>query len=211
MHLIEIRNRLSYKTKRNQSNQTKRNQAISCFSFSLQTLCLDGNHLSSLPEELGGLSQLNSLGLSFNNFSQIPAVLERLSAVDKLAMAGNRVESLELSSLARMSHLKIIDLRWDFFLEQSLNRALNFYPNSNFSAKIAFWVPLGPTHTIMFSFQTWFKPKEFLFLSGPTESRVFDSNPEQYRRKPHILMSVSWQSVNNINIHLARHTELLSG
>nr|XP_046242770.1 PH domain leucine-rich repeat-containing protein phosphatase 2 isoform X2 [Scatophagus argus] len=78
---------------------------------SLQTLSLDGNHLSSLPDELGGLSQLNSLGLSFNNFSHIPAVLERLSAVDKLAMAGNRVESLELSTVARMSHLKSIDLR----------------------------------------------------------------------------------------------------
>ncbi|KAM7406136.1 hypothetical protein PAMP_000534 [Pampus punctatissimus] len=78
---------------------------------SLQTLSLDGNHLSSLPEELGGLSQLNSLGLSFNNFTHIPAVLERLGAVDKLAMAGNRVESLELCTLARMSHLKNIDLR----------------------------------------------------------------------------------------------------
>lgn len=80
-------------------------------SCSLQTLSLDGNHLSSLPEELGGLSQLNSLGLSFNNFSHIPDVLERLSAVDKLAMAGNRLESLELCTLARMSHLKNIDLR----------------------------------------------------------------------------------------------------
>ncbi|XP_035484276.1 PH domain leucine-rich repeat-containing protein phosphatase 2 isoform X3 [Scophthalmus maximus] len=78
---------------------------------SLQTLSLDGNHLSSLPEELGGLSQLNGLGLSFNNFSHIPALLERLSAVDKLAMAGNRVETLELCTLARMSHLKSIDLR----------------------------------------------------------------------------------------------------
>ncbi|XP_026176289.1 PH domain leucine-rich repeat-containing protein phosphatase 2 isoform X2 [Mastacembelus armatus] len=82
-----------------------------CNLQSLQTLSLDGNHLSSLPEELGGLAQLNSLGLSFNNFSHIPAVLERLSAVDKLAMAGNRVETLELCTLARMSHLKTIDLR----------------------------------------------------------------------------------------------------
>uniref|UniRef100_A0A3B3UQC5 PH domain and leucine rich repeat protein phosphatase 2 n=1 Tax=Poecilia latipinna TaxID=48699 RepID=A0A3B3UQC5_9TELE len=79
--------------------------------LSLQTLCLDGNHLSSLPEELGDLSQLNSLGLSFNNFSHVPTVLEKLCAVDKLAMAGNRVESLELSTLARMIHLRNIDLR----------------------------------------------------------------------------------------------------
>ncbi len=89
----------------------KANSVSSSLSCSLQTLSLDGNHLISLPEELGGLSQLNSLGLSFNCFSNIPAVLERLNAVDKLAMAGNRVESLELCTLARMNHLKNIDLR----------------------------------------------------------------------------------------------------
>ncbi|KAM9817665.1 PH domain leucine-rich repeat-containing protein phosphatase 2 [Neosynchiropus ocellatus] len=78
---------------------------------SLQTLSLDGNHLSCLPEELGDLSQLNSLGLSFNVFDCVPAVLERLSAVDKLAMAGNRLDTLELCALAKMSHLKHVDLR----------------------------------------------------------------------------------------------------
>lgn len=78
------------------------------WSCSLQTVSLDGNHLSFLPDEVGGLSQLSSLGLSFNNFSLVPAVLERLRAVDKLAMAGNGVESLELCNL---KHLKHIDLR----------------------------------------------------------------------------------------------------
>lgn len=78
---------------------------------SLQTCLLDGNDLDYLPEELGGLSQLSCLGLSFNSFSQIPAVLERLSGVDKLAMAGNRVESLELCTLIRINHLRNIDLR----------------------------------------------------------------------------------------------------
>ncbi|XP_038860277.1 PH domain leucine-rich repeat-containing protein phosphatase 2-like isoform X1 [Salvelinus namaycush] len=78
---------------------------------SLQTLSLDGNQLSFLPEELGGLAQLSSLGLSFNNFPHIPGVLDRLSGMDRLAMAGNRVETLELGILARMSHLKNIDLR----------------------------------------------------------------------------------------------------
>lgn len=72
---------------------------------------MDGNHLSFLPDEVGDLAQLNSLGLSFNNFSHIPTVLERLAAVDRLAMAGNRVESLHLCALARMSHLKSVDLR----------------------------------------------------------------------------------------------------
>ncbi|KAJ8417818.1 hypothetical protein AAFF_G00226610 [Aldrovandia affinis] len=78
---------------------------------SLQTLFLDGNHLSSLPEELGGLPQLCSLGLSFNDFPHIPAVLGRLTGVDRLAMAGNKVETLELGTLGRMTHLRNIDLR----------------------------------------------------------------------------------------------------
>uniref|UniRef100_A0A9J7ZQK3 PH domain leucine-rich repeat-containing protein phosphatase 2 n=1 Tax=Cyprinus carpio carpio TaxID=630221 RepID=A0A9J7ZQK3_CYPCA len=78
---------------------------------SLQTLCLDGNRLDSLPEELGSLSQLCSLGLSFNDFPHVPGVVERLCALDKLAMAGNRVETLDLCSLLRMTHIKSIDLR----------------------------------------------------------------------------------------------------
>lgn len=80
--------------------------------FSLQTLCLDGNRLDSLPEELGSLSQLCSLGLSFNDFPHVPGVVERLCALDKLAMAGNRVETLDLFGLLRMTHIKSIDLRW---------------------------------------------------------------------------------------------------
>jgi len=55
--------------------------------------------------------QLCSLGLSFNVFPHIPVVVERLCALDKLAMAGNRVETLNLCSLLRMSHIKSIDLR----------------------------------------------------------------------------------------------------
>ncbi|XP_026863257.2 PH domain leucine-rich repeat-containing protein phosphatase 2 isoform X2 [Electrophorus electricus] len=78
---------------------------------SLQTLSLDGNHLSSLPEELGRLAQLSSLGLSFNSFPHVPSVLERLVAMDRLAMAGNKVEVLELTSLLRALHIRTVDLR----------------------------------------------------------------------------------------------------
>lgn len=80
-------------------------------SCSLQTLCLDGNFLTTLPEELGNLQQLSSLGISFNNFSQIPEVYEKLTMLDKVFMAGNRVEVLNLGVLNRMSHVKHVDLR----------------------------------------------------------------------------------------------------
>ena len=80
-------------------------------SCSLQTLCLDGNFLTALPEELGNLQQLSSLGISCNNFSQIPEVYEKLTMLDKVFMAGNRVEVLNLGVLKRMSHVKHVDLR----------------------------------------------------------------------------------------------------
>lgn len=79
--------------------------------YSLQTLCLDGNFLTSLPEELGNLQQLSSLGISFNNFSQIPDVYEKLTMLDKVVMAGNQLEVLNLGVLNRMSHIKHVDLR----------------------------------------------------------------------------------------------------
>lgn len=82
-----------------------------CLFSSLQTLCLDGNLLTSLPDELGNLQQLTSLGISFNSFSQIPEVLEKLTMLDKVVMAGNRLEILNLGVLTRMSHVKHVDLR----------------------------------------------------------------------------------------------------
>lgn len=85
---------------------------VSLFSpCSLQTLCLDGNFLNTLPEELGNLQQLSSLGISFNNFSYIPGVYEKLTMLDKVVMAGNYLEVLDLGVLSRMSHIKHVDLR----------------------------------------------------------------------------------------------------
>lgn len=65
----------------------------------------------TLPDELGCLQQLSTLGLSFNDFHDMPAVCEKLLALDKLAMAGNQLETLDLGALNRMSHIKHVDLR----------------------------------------------------------------------------------------------------
>ncbi|KAF2987943.1 hypothetical protein EK904_005148 [Melospiza melodia maxima] len=77
----------------------------------LQTFCLDGNFLTSLPEEMGNLQQLSCLGLSFNNFCELPAICEKLVTLDKLALAGNSIETLDLAVLNRMGHIKSVDLR----------------------------------------------------------------------------------------------------
>lgn len=78
---------------------------------SLQTFWVDGNYLTSLPEELGSLQQLSCLGLSFNNFCELPAICEKLVVLDKLSLAGNLLETLDLAVLNRMSHIKSVDLR----------------------------------------------------------------------------------------------------
>jgi len=88
------------------------NYFLSPFNIcSLQTFWLDGNFLTSLPEELGSLQQLSCLGLSFNNFCELPAICEKLVILDKLSLAGNLLESLDLAVLNRMSHIKSVDLR----------------------------------------------------------------------------------------------------
>ncbi|NXO94723.1 PHLP2 phosphatase, partial [Certhia brachydactyla] len=79
--------------------------------LNLQTFWLDGNFLTSLPEEMENLQQLNCLGLSFNNFCELPAICEKLVTLDKLALAGNLLETLDLTVLNRMSHIKSVDLR----------------------------------------------------------------------------------------------------
>ncbi|XP_059713626.1 PH domain leucine-rich repeat-containing protein phosphatase 2 isoform X2 [Haemorhous mexicanus] len=79
--------------------------------LNLQTFWLDGNFLTSLPEEMGNLQQLNCLGLSFNNFCELPAICEKLVTLDKLALAGNLIETLDLTVLNRMGHIKSVDLR----------------------------------------------------------------------------------------------------
>ncbi|XP_038662467.1 PH domain leucine-rich repeat-containing protein phosphatase 2-like isoform X1 [Scyliorhinus canicula] len=77
----------------------------------LQTFILDGNCLQALPSELGNVQQLTHLGLSFNDFKVIPTVCEVLTAVDKLSMAGNRLQTLALEAVGRMTHIKHLDLR----------------------------------------------------------------------------------------------------
>ncbi|XP_048402792.2 PH domain leucine-rich repeat-containing protein phosphatase 2-like isoform X1 [Stegostoma tigrinum] len=77
----------------------------------LQTFILDGNCLQGLPSELGNVQQLTHLGLSFNDFAVIPVVCKILTAMDKLSMAGNHLQTLELETLGRMTHIKHLDLR----------------------------------------------------------------------------------------------------
>lgn len=78
--------------------------------FSLQTLLLDGNLLSSLPVELGSLEGLTYLGLSFNCFDCVPPVLEKLRGMERLCLAGNQLSVLDVAGLQWLP-ARHVDLR----------------------------------------------------------------------------------------------------
>lgn len=80
------------------------------FVFSLQTLLLDGNLLSSLPVDLGSLEGLTYLGLSFNCFSCVPPILEKLRGLERLCLAGNQLSVLNMAGLQWLP-ARHIDLR----------------------------------------------------------------------------------------------------
>lgn len=110
------------------SHYSLQNYFLSLFHCcSLQTFWLDGNFLTTLPEEMGNLQQLTCLGLSFNNFCELPAICEKLVTLDKLALAGNLLETLDLTVLNRMDHIKSVDLRWGVKLAGVYKKIATFY------------------------------------------------------------------------------------
>ena len=55
----------------------------------LQVLDLSGNQLSTLPEAIGQLSQLQGLDLSSNQLSTLPEAVQSLERLEKLFLHGN--------------------------------------------------------------------------------------------------------------------------
>uniref|UniRef100_S4RD87 PH domain-containing protein n=1 Tax=Petromyzon marinus TaxID=7757 RepID=S4RD87_PETMA len=78
---------------------------------SLQSLVLDCNALSTLPEELRNLQSLVYLGLSFNFFERMPPICQGLLALERVCLAGNRMDIFEMGSLSDLRHVKLVDLR----------------------------------------------------------------------------------------------------
>ena len=71
----------------------------------LQTLDLSGNHLSSLPDDLGRFTQLRILFCSSNDFTSLPDVLGQCSRLEMIGFRANRIGDLPAGSLPR-------NLRW---------------------------------------------------------------------------------------------------
>src|SRR6516162_10062732 len=73
----------------------------------LQELYLYFNQLSTLPEAIGRLSKLEKLDFSGNQLSTLPEAIGQLSQLQELYLAGNQLNTLPeaLQSLAKLEKL----------------------------------------------------------------------------------------------------------
>ena len=78
-----------------------------CSLSHLQTLLLDHNALTRLPESLGSLALLKRLSVAHNALVELPSSVCKLSSLQLLDVASNRLKSLplELGSCAALEEL----------------------------------------------------------------------------------------------------------
>ncbi|WP_427158351.1 leucine-rich repeat domain-containing protein [Aliinostoc sp. HNIBRCY26] len=78
----------------------------------LQTLFLWGNQLSSLPPEIGKLVNLQSLELSSNQLSSLPPEIVQLVNLQSLELSSNQMSSLP-PEFRKLVNLQTLDLRFN--------------------------------------------------------------------------------------------------
>jgi internalin A len=75
----------------------------------VQMLYLSGNQLSTLPDAIGQLSELQTLDLSDNQLSTLPDAIGQLSQVQTLDLSGNQLSTLP-DAIGQLSQLQTLDL-----------------------------------------------------------------------------------------------------
>lgn len=85
---------------------------IFSLSDTLEILDLSGNHLSSLPDDLGRLTRLKVIFCSQNHFKQLPAVLGQCASLSMVGFKSNQIVDVPAASLpARLRWLILTDNR----------------------------------------------------------------------------------------------------
>uniref|UniRef100_UPI0039C6FCBA COR domain-containing protein n=1 Tax=Calothrix sp. CCY 0018 TaxID=3103864 RepID=UPI0039C6FCBA len=92
----------------------------------LQSLELYENQLSSLPAEIGQLTNLQSLHLGSNKLSSLPAEIGQLTNLQSLKLWDNKLNSL-LGEIGQLTNLQSLDLRNNQLssLPQTIKKLIN--------------------------------------------------------------------------------------
>ena len=80
-----------------------------CQNTQLKVLLLNNNQLSTLPQSIGQLSNLQTLGLSYNQLSTLPQSIGQLSKCKQLDLRSNQLNTLP-ESIGQLSKCEYLDL-----------------------------------------------------------------------------------------------------
>ena len=98
--------------------------------FGVKEIFVDSNHsqqLSEIPENIGDLTNLESLDLSFNNITLIPDSLYKLKCLKYLNLSRNKLQRVP-AFISKMKFLKDIVVYANPFKELDDNLAFKTYP-----------------------------------------------------------------------------------
>ncbi|XP_069718086.1 leucine-rich repeat-containing protein 40 [Phaenicophaeus curvirostris] len=82
-----------------------------CMLHKLAHLDIRNNFLTTLPEEMEALTQLQVINLSFNRFKAFPSVLYRIVTLETILLSNNQVGSIDPLQLKKMERLGTLDLQ----------------------------------------------------------------------------------------------------
>ncbi|XP_070265545.1 leucine-rich repeat-containing protein 20-like isoform X1 [Myotis yumanensis] len=81
--------------------------------FQLQKLCLEGNFLYHLPNEVSALQHFKAIHLSRNQFHDFPEQLTPLPALETIILEENKIVDVPMEKLAAMTALCSINLHFN--------------------------------------------------------------------------------------------------
>ncbi len=94
-------------------NNVARQRIDEAFRTQAKHLNLSYLHITTLPREIGRLSNLESLNLSQNELSTLPREIGELYNLQRLDLSGNPLVELppEIGNLSKLTHLRLFNCR----------------------------------------------------------------------------------------------------